>query len=102
MVVKKLGTNSLSNKTRLLIKVFVGIFLFILVIQLWVVNYLATHGNKLGQLQRLQSSLEVENRYLENIISLRSSLSFIEKLSQELGFEPIKKIEYIDSKNFTK
>lgn len=65
--------------------------------EIWIVNRLSTYGDKIYQLKKAQSDLELQNQVLANSIAKASSLSGLEQKSTLLGFKTINtnQIEYI-------
>ncbi|MBI2011836.1 hypothetical protein HYS91_03635 [Candidatus Daviesbacteria bacterium] len=64
-------------------------------IQIWVVNRLSTYGEQIISLEKSANVLELENKVLRNKLDKASSLKEINILARNLGFESIKKIEYL-------
>lgn len=62
--------------------------------EIWMVNRLATYGNKIYELKTVRNNLELENQVLENQISQVTSLISLEEKAKIIGFDSIKSIEY--------
>jgi hypothetical protein len=81
-------------------KIVVGLVLliiFVVTIEIWVANRLATFGEKINGLESTKYSLQLENDYIKNQIAQKKSLNLNQKKSFNLGFGKIKNIEYIKS-----
>jgi hypothetical protein len=79
-------------------KIVIGLVLlviFVVMIEIWMANRLATFGEKINGLESTKYSLELENDYLKNQIAQKKSLSLNQIKSLNLGFGKIKNIEYI-------
>lgn len=70
---------------------------FLVVIEIWAVNRLATVGEKINQLEASKANLKTENEALENEISKMVSLGKISKDAKEYGFEPLSNIEFLNA-----
>jgi hypothetical protein len=84
-------------------KIVIGLVLliiFVVTIEIWVANRLATFGEKINGLEATKYSLKLENDYIRNQIAQKKSLSLNQKKSLNLGFDKIKKIEYIKTSPF--
>ncbi len=73
----------------------VVLMVFAAVLEIWVVNRLATFGSQINKLEKNKSALTLQNQILKNQIAQDSSLKVIETKARVLGFEPIKNIQYI-------
>lgn len=75
----------------------IGIVLFILgvVLEVFIVNRLSTYGEKINEIERKKSQLELENSDLKDKLYTKLSLEKISKQASSLGFDSIKKTEYI-------
>jgi cell division protein FtsL len=76
-------------------------FLFISIIilslaQLFIVNKLATEGERIKQNELLTKKLSEENINLQNNLQTLGSLSRISKLAESQGFVKIEKVEYFN------
>src|SRR5437868_3905759 len=78
-------------------KIGIAIFIIGVVLEVLVVNRLATYGDKISQLERQKTELELENADLKDKLFNKVSLDFISKKSSSLGFEKIKNVEYINA-----
>lgn len=79
-------------------KIVIGLVLliiFVVTIEIWVANRLATFGEKINGLEATKYSLKLENDNLKNQIAQKKSLNLNQKKSLNLGFGKIKNIEYI-------
>ncbi len=74
---------------------FLVVVLFLIVLEVWAVNRLATFGLQISKLERTKSDLRLENQVLRNKIAKKASLSQIEILSKNLGFVGIKTLQYV-------
>lgn len=84
-------------------KIVIGLVLlviFVVTLEIWVANRLSTFGEKINQLESTKYSLTLENDYLRNQVAQKKSLSLNQKKSLNLGFDKIKKIEYIKDSGF--
>jgi hypothetical protein len=68
------------------------------VLEIWLVNRLATYGEQLSKLDRLKVGLLLDNEILENQIAEKSSFNKIISQAKLLNFGKIKNLEYIYSK----
>lgn len=73
------------------------IIIFVVTLEIWVVNRSSTFGEKINVLESTKYSLQLENEYLKNQIAQKKSLTLNEKKSESLGFGKIKNIQYIKS-----
>ena len=64
------------------------------ILEIWLINRLASYGEKFNQVKQTQSAIELDNQMLENEISQKSSLSFTQEKANQLGFNSTKNIEY--------
>lgn len=96
-ILKKFETDSILRKKIIILPVV--IILLVSVLEIWVVNRLATYGDQISQLQQREASLRMENELLENEIAEKSSLNQVDKASKSLGFEKVKNFEYVSDLN---
>lgn len=94
-LLKFFETESIFRR-KILLFVTLLIFLFS-ILEIWVVNRLATFGEQINKLSITKSNLELENQMMQNQIARLSSLHEIEKEAINLGFEKIRNIEYINT-----
>lgn len=90
--------SSLAPRSYLRRKIVIGlalIIIFVITLEIWVVNRSATFGEKINSLEATKYSLELENDYLRNQVAQKKSLTLNQKKSMNLGFGKIKNIEYI-------
>ncbi len=81
-------------------KIVIGlvlIIIFVVTLEIWVANRLATFGEKINSLEATKYSLKLENDYIKNQIAQKKSLNLNQKKSLNLGFGKTKNIEYIKS-----
>lgn len=71
----------------------VGLFLVLLVADIWSLNRLATLGEQINKFEAASSELRLENQIMQNKIAKLTSLDEIEHRSLLLGFRSIKTIE---------
>ena len=64
-------------------------------LEIWMVNRLATYGEQLSKLEEIKGKLLTENELLENEIAAKSSLSHLGEQARSEGFVPIRNIEVI-------
>lgn len=79
-------------------KIVIGLvvlIIFVVTVEIWVANRLATFGEKINGLESTKYSLQLENDYIKNQIAQKKSLTLNQKKSFNLGFGKIKNIEYI-------
>jgi cell division protein FtsL len=80
-------------------KKIIGLILLIVagvvVLEIWMVNRLATFGEQLSKLEEIKGSLITENELLENEIAEKSSLIHLGDKAKEEGFGPIKALKYV-------
>lgn len=93
MVLRHLNLWFLSG--RKIIIFLVVLVIFAATLEIWVVNRLATYGGQINQLEKSKSALMLQNQILKNQIAQNSSLKVLETKAHNLGFEPIKNIQYI-------
>lgn len=67
----------------------------LITVRIYYSNQLALSGAKVSYIQNKVVELKKENADLENVISQKSSLSFIETKAQELGMVKVNKVEVI-------
>lgn len=96
-ILKKFETDSILRKKIIILPIL--IILLVSVLEIWVVNRLSTYGDQISQLQQREASLRMENQLLENEIAEKSSLIQVDKASKSLGFEKVKKFEYVSDLN---
>ncbi len=81
-------------------KKIIGLILVVVavvaVLEIWMVNRLATYGEQLSKLDQIQDALVTENELLENEIAEKSSLSHLGEAAKEQGFSTIKNMEYLE------
>lgn len=80
---------------RKIVVSLVLVIIFVVTIEIWVANRLATFGEKINSLESTKYSLRLENEYLKNQLAQKKSLNLNEKKSANLGFDKIKNIQYI-------
>ena len=80
---------------RRVIVIFGIALLSLIVLEVWAVNRLSAYGEQLSKIDLSLSRFNLENSILKNEIAARSSLKEQEKISKNLGFEHISKIEYL-------
>lgn len=91
--------SKLEPRSYLKRKIVIGLVLliiFVVTIEIWVANRVATFGEKINGLEATKYSLELENDYLRNQIAQKKSLNLNQKKSMNLGFGKTKNIEYIN------
>lgn len=80
-------------------KKIIGLILLVVagvaVLEIWMVNRLATYGEQLSKLEEIKGSLTTENELLENDIAEKSSLSHLGEKAKAEGFIPIKTLKYV-------
>lgn len=76
-------------------KIGLVVFLTGVIFEVWIVNQLSVYGNKIEEINRLISSLRLENAILESTLAENSSLNLVNKKAEEYGFGEVKHIEYI-------
>lgn len=89
---------SLAPRFYLKRKIVIGLVLliiFVVTIEIWMANRLATFGEKINSLESTKYSLQLENDYIKNQIAQKKSLNLNQKKSWNLGFGKIKNIEYV-------
>jgi cell division protein FtsL len=89
---------NLENKPwfrKKLLALILVVVAVVAVMEIWMVNRLATYGEQLSKLDEIKDSLVTENELLENEIAEKSSLSHLGEAAYEQGYAPIKKIEYV-------
>lgn len=84
-----------TMKITSMAKIGAVLFIAVFVLEVWLVNRLATYGDKIQELKQAQASLELENQVLENSIAEKMSLTSVEREAGELGFSSIKDIEFV-------
>lgn len=67
----------------------------VVVLEIWMVNRLATYGEQLSKLEEIKGSLITENELLENEIAEKSSLVHLEEKAKSEGFSPIKALKFV-------
>jgi hypothetical protein len=65
------------------------------ILQIWVMNRMATFGEQLTGIEQTKSELTMENQILENQIAQASSLQTIKFYASNLGFRSISKVTYV-------
>lgn len=75
-------------------KFIIGIFLVIVVIQVFLANSLVTRGREINQLSAEREQLRAEITSLENGVAQASSLATIQRKARELGMGP-GKVEFL-------
>lgn len=80
---------------RKIVITLVLIIIFVVTIEIWVANRLATFGEKINGLESTKYSLQLENDYLRNAVAQKKSLDLNQKKSASIGFGKIKNIQYI-------
>lgn len=91
---------SLEPRTYFKRKIVIGLVLliiFLVTIEIWVANRLATFGENINTLESTKYSLKLENDYIRNQIAQKKSLNLNQKKSLNLGFGKTKNVEYIKS-----
>ncbi|RJP47116.1 MAG: hypothetical protein C4584_00745 [Armatimonadetes bacterium] len=68
---------------------------FVVVLEVWMVNRLATYGENIQELKKAQSMIILENQTLENSIAEESTLALIEEKAGYLGLDKIKHLDSI-------
>lgn len=94
---RQVFTMALSHRLmskRLWILVFLVVLAGI-ILEIWAVNRLVTFGEKISQTEQMISNIKLENQILKNKIAESSSLNKVKTYSSQLGFDNIKKLEYI-------
>ena len=76
------------GRRKLIITLCVVLSLGVL-LQIWVMNRMATFGEQLTRIERTKAQLMLENQILENQIAKMSALSTIKVYAANLGFKPI-------------
>lgn len=82
------------HQKRIIISVILVLTLLIIP-EIWISHSLATYGDKLKDIENLQSSLSLENQVLENEVSSLSAINKIASSSGALGLIAPKDIQYI-------
>lgn len=95
----KLEENTSKKRIIKVTKIVGIIFVIVFILEVWMVNRLSTYGNRIENLKQEEAALILQNQILENQIAQNQSLGRLEKLSNELGFDSIKNIEYYKSAN---
>lgn len=72
---------------------------FLIVCEIWVVNHLATYGDKISKLEQTKQNLITENMILEKELAGKSALLNVEESARKMGFASNKSIEYIKDHN---
>jgi len=88
---------NLENKPwfrKKLLALILVVVAVVAIMEIWMVNRLATYGEQLSKLDQIQDSLVTENELIENEIAQKSSLSHLGEAAKEQGFYTIKNIEY--------
>ncbi len=88
---KKVPSSSLIK----IIKISLVVFVVGVVLEVLIINRLSTFGAKINQIEKEKSQLELENADLKDKLFNKISLDKTSKKAMEVGFEPIKSIEYI-------
>ncbi len=89
---------SFISRRKLII--FLGVVLCLgVILQIWVMNRMATFGEQLTGIERTRQQLTLENQILENQIAKMSSLQTIKVYAANLGFRPISSITYVRTPN---
>lgn len=78
-----------------IIKIGLVVFVVGVVIEVLIINRLSTYGEKINQIEREKTQLELENADLKDKLFHKISLNQSSKMAEYLGFEPIKNIQYI-------
>lgn len=95
-ITKKFETQVMQKKFP---KKFIGLAIFglftLVIIEIWASNTVIAYGEKLENLTLLEKNLKIENQLLENEIAKNSSLQVVASKSSQLGFTPVKSIQYI-------
>lgn len=71
------------------------LFLSLTILEIWLVNRLASFGQRMHQLMLAQARLELENQLLENQLASKTSLNYLSLRSEQLGFVRGKDIQYL-------
>lgn len=89
--------NKSLSSPRAIKFIFLGLICFLVVFsaEIWIVNRLATYGDKIQKIKEAQSKLELENQLLVNAVAKDSSMVTLEEKAKQLGFDSINQIEYI-------
>ena len=96
-LLKKFEPELLIRKKILVLPI--TIIILVAILEIWVVNRLASYGDQIGNLEQTQARLKIENQLLENKIAEKSSLMEAEKLVNRLGYQKVKNFEYIKAEN---
>lgn len=87
-----------SLKKKILI--VLGFSIIVLIIsEIWVVNHLATYGEKISKIEQTKQNLVTENMILEKQLAEKSALIKVESNAKKMGFNSNKNIEYIKEHN---
>lgn len=84
-------------RARSLFKIIIPVLIFVFLLEIWMVNRLATYGNKIQEIKQAKAQLELENQVLENLVAENSSLISLEEKAAHWGFDSAKNWEYIKS-----
>lgn len=87
----------MNRKKIIVISVFITILVVIL--EIWALNRLATLGPQLIQIEESSNLLRLENQIFKEEIARKSSYLKIRELSSQLGFHPVKSVQYLKPSN---
>lgn len=83
---------------KILVALVILLFLVSL-LEIWLVNRLATYGTEISKIQYSAEGLKRENQVLKNQIDEQSSLTVNYRKAAELGFGSIKNVYYLKSQD---
>lgn len=75
------------------------IIVLTVILEIWAVNRLADLGSQITRIEQNKEALLLENQLLENEIATKMSLKDISLKAQNLGYERIVKVEYLEDHN---
>lgn len=75
--------------------IFIVVLTILGILEIWVSHTLASYGQKFESMEKLKTTLSLENKILENEIAKLSTLSEIATQSASLGLGRAREIQYI-------
>ncbi len=90
-------------QTLLISKKILAVLLVLLflvsLLEIWLVNRLATYGTEISKMQYSAERLKRENQVLKNQIDEQASLTTSYRKATELGFQGVKNVYYLKSQD---
>lgn len=85
--------------SRKILAVLLVLLFLVSLLEIWLVNRLATYGMEISKMQYSAEGLKRENQVLKNQIDEQASLTVNYQKAAELGFESIKNVYYLKSQD---